>query len=97
MIISFKAQLAEDIFFGSISGASRRFPANLRKSALRKLQMLDAATEIRDLLAPPGNNLELLKGDLIGFYSIRINKQYRLIFRWENGNAKQVDILDYHK
>lgn len=59
--------------------------------------MLDSATEVEDLRNPPGNRLELLRGDLQGFWSIRINRQFRIIFRWVDGNADEVQIIDYHR
>jgi toxin HigB-1 len=75
---------------------SRRFPANLRKTALRKLQMLNAAGAIADLAIPPGNRLERLRGDRKDQYSIRINDQYRVCFVWREGNAYEVEVTDYH-
>lgn len=64
--------------------------------AERKLQMLDAATQLMDLSSPPGNRLEKLAGDRNGFYSIRINQQWRLCFRWESNGPTDVEIVDYH-
>lgn len=64
--------------------------------ALRKLAMLDAATRIEDLRAPPGNRLEALRGDRAGQWSIRVNDQWRLCFRWRDGNASDVELTDYH-
>lgn len=75
---------------------SRRIPADLRKPALKKLQMLNAATVLDDLAVPPGNRLERLRGDREGQHSIRINKQYRICFEWREGNAYNVEITDYH-
>ena len=75
---------------------TRRLPANLRKAALKKLQILNAAGAIGDLAVPPGNRLEQLKGDRQGQHSIRINDQYRLCFVWRDGNAYEVEITDYH-
>ena len=71
---------------------------SLRKVAKRKLDGLNAAEHINDLLAPPGNRLELLKGDLAGRWSIRINDQFRIVFRWDKGlpNPSEVEIRDYH-
>lgn len=63
---------------------------------MRKLDMLNAAYQLEDLRSPPGNRLEALKGDLKGFYSIRINEQWRIIFQWQNGNVLAVKIVDYH-
>ena len=75
---------------------SRRIPASLRRVALRKLQMLNAAAALNDLLVPPGNRLERLLGDREGQHSIRINDQYRVCFEWREGNAHRVEITDYH-
>jgi len=73
----------------------RRFKA-IERVALRKLRQLDAATELRDLAAPPGNRLEALDGDREGQHSIRINDQWRICFRWRDGDACDVEITDYH-
>jgi len=74
---------------------SRRFQG-IERSARRKLLQLDAATELRDLAAPPGNRLEALHGDRSGQHSIRISDQWRLCFTWRDGNAYGVEIVDYH-
>ena len=78
------------------SGKSRRIPASIRTSALKKLAILHWATELKDLSVPGGNHLEALTGDRKGQFSIRVNDQYRLCFRWEDGNASNVEIADYH-
>ena len=96
MIRSFRTQLTEDLFFDRTTSATRRFSAELRKVAQRKLQYLNAAVRLEDLRVPPGNRLEALKGDLRGRYSIRINDQWRLIFKWEAAGALEVEIRDYH-
>ncbi|MFX1674322.1 type II toxin-antitoxin system RelE/ParE family toxin [Paraburkholderia sp. A2WS-5] len=75
---------------------SRRLPAEMQQIARRKLRMLHAAHDLADLLIPPANRLELLKGDRAGQDSIRINDQWRVCFRWSNGNAYDVEIVDYH-
>jgi proteic killer suppression protein len=75
---------------------SRHIPASLHKAALKKLQMLNAAGALGDLALPPGNWLERLKGNREGQYSIRINDQYRVCFKWREGNAYDVEITDYH-
>lgn len=75
---------------------SRRIPTKIRKVAIKKLQMLNAAVALDDLSVPPGNRLEPLKGDRKGQHSIRINDQYRLCFMWRAGNAYEVEITDYH-
>jgi len=78
------------------TGKSRRIPANIRNSALKKLFILRRAVQLSDLTAPPGNRLELLTGDRRGKHSIRINNQFRLCFRWSEGDAYDVEIVDYH-
>jgi len=74
----------------------RRLPPDLQRVALRKLRQLDAAVELTDLRVPPGNRLEKLVGDRAGQYSIRINDQWRICFRWHAGDAHDVAIADYH-
>lgn len=96
MIESFGNRLAEDLFQDKVSKAFRRFPPELRRAARRKLLYLHEATKLKDLQAPPGNRLEALKGTWKGFCSIRINDQWRIVFRWENGNAYDVQVIDYH-
>lgn len=78
------------------SGKSRRIPANIRVTALKKLAILHWATSLNDLAVPGGNRLEPLAGDRKGQHSIRINDQYRVCFVWRNGDAYQVEIVDYH-
>ena len=75
--------------------SSRRFQA-IERIARRKLRQVDSAAELRDLMAPPGNRLEALHGDREGQYSIRVNDQWRLCFIWREGNAYDVEIVDYH-
>lgn len=77
------------------TGKSRRFGA-IAKIALRKLDQIDASDTIEDLRAPPGNRLEKLKGGRAGQWSIRINDQWRICFRWQDGGAWDVEIVDYH-
>lgn len=74
----------------------KRIAPDVQRSALRKLLMLDAATNLDDLRIPPGNRLEALKGDMAGQHSIRINDQWRIVFTWRDGRAHDVAILDYH-
>jgi proteic killer suppression protein len=74
---------------------TRRFPSTLRQVAQRKLQYLNSAIRLEDLKTPPGNRLEGLKGALAGYYSIRVNDQWRIVFRWKDG-AYEVQIVDYH-
>jgi proteic killer suppression protein len=78
------------------TGKSRRIPANLRASALKKIAQLDSAERLEDLWSPPGNRLEVLTRDRKGQHSIRINAQYRLCFAWSEGEAYNVEIVDYH-
>lgn len=75
---------------------SRKLPGDMQAAALRKLQVLNAAGRIDDLRVPPGNRLEALKGDRAGQWSIRINGQWRICFRWNEGHAYDVEIVDYH-
>ena len=76
---------------------SVKLPADIQRTALRKLRMLNNAVHLSDLLAPPGNRLERLKGDRSTAYSIRINDQWRICFEWRGNDAHQVEITDYHK
>lgn len=96
MIASFADRATEAIFHGETGKATRRIPADIRPAAVRKLDMVNAAQELQDLRMPPGNRLEALKGELRGKHSIRINDQWRVIFRWDNGDAHDVEIDDYH-
>lgn len=96
VIRSFEGQAAEDIFNGRDTKAARRLQKSLWKSAGRKLEMLNAARSLEELASLPGNRLEKLRGDLVNSYSIRINGQFRIVFRWENANAFDVRIADYH-
>lgn len=97
MILDFADQATEDIYNGSRSKAARRcLPQELWPAARRKLDRLNRAIEPRDLADPPGNRLEALKGDEVGFFSIRLNDQFRIVFRFEEGDARQVRIVDYH-
>ena len=75
---------------------SRRLPGDIQTPALRKLHLLNQARGFDDLRIPPANRLEALKGDRRGWYSIRINSQWRVCFRWQNGDAHDVHIVDYH-
>ena len=97
MIESFGNHLAEDLFDDKTSRATRKFPSELRRAARRKLLYLHDAVELRDLRVPPGNRLESLKGDLVGFHSIRINDQWRVVFMWSSGSPGEVQIVDYHR
>ena len=92
MIRSFKDRRTEALFQGNTVAALQA----IEKVAHRKLDMLDGATRLGDLLAPPGNRLEALKGNREGQHSIRINDQWRLCFVWRDGGAELVEIVDYH-
>ncbi len=96
MIASFGNLLTEDLFHGLVTKAVRSFPPELRRVATRKLQYLNAAKALSDLRVSPGNRLEALKGSFRGYHSIRVNDQWRVVFRWENGGVEDVQILDYH-
>ena len=96
MILSFGDPITEDLYHGRSSARVRRYPTSILPVALRKLDMLAGAHALIDLRTPPGNRLEALKGDRQDFYSIRINDQYRIVFRWEGHDASQVSIVDYH-
>lgn len=93
MIRSFKSKETERIWQGQ---SSRKFPGDIQNRALRKLRQLDAASTVEDLYNPPGNRLEVLKGERAGQMSIRINDQWRICFRWSKGDAEDVEIVDYH-
>ena len=93
MILSFRCKETERIASGRIS---RKLPPDIQRTALRKLTMLENAVQLSDLLAPPSNRLEALEGDRRGQHSIRINDQWRICFRWKDGHAAEVEIVDYH-
>ena len=93
MIRSFKSKEAEKVF--SRVG-SRQLPGDIQQVALRKLKMLNRSKSLSDLRVPPANRLERLKGGRVGQYSIRIIDQWRICFRWDNGDAHDVEIVDYH-
>jgi toxin HigB-1 len=96
VITSFADQTTADIFNGQNSKAARHVPQTVWPTARRKLDMLNAAQRLGDLSVPPNNKLEKLQGDLDGFHSIRINDQYRVIFRFANSQASDVQVVDYH-
>jgi proteic killer suppression protein len=97
MIISFGDRATEDLYHNRPTSRMRRFPHNVIDLAMVKLDMLNAASTVLDLSSPPGNRLEALKGDLKGFHSIRVNDQWRIVFRWEGRNAGEVRLMDYHQ
>ena len=93
MIVNFRDADTEKLWD---TGVTRRIPASIRATAWKKLAILNAALDLKDLKVPPGNKLESLKGDRKGQHSIRINDQYRICFVWLNHNAHDVEIVDYH-
>jgi toxin HigB-1 len=93
MIRSFADEETRKVYNGEVS---RKLPRDIQSAARRKLIYLDNASDIRDLLAPPGNRLEKLTGNCAGQHSIRINDQWRICFEWINEAAENVEIVDYH-
>jgi len=93
MIVSFMDTGTESVFNGK---RSSRLPPSIHRGAMRKLWMIDSAVVLSDLFTPPGNRLEKLSGEYAGYHSIRINDQWRICFKWKNGNAYTVEIIDYH-
>ena len=96
MIASFGDKATEDLYHGRNTGRVRRYPSDIVRVALHKLDVIRGAHAIQDLRSPPGNRLEQLKGDYAGYHSIRVNQQWRIVFRWENGAAYDVSLVDYH-
>ena len=96
MIQSFADSATEALFHGQRGGRAKRFPADVRPGALRKLDVLNAAHRLGDLRSPPGNRLEALKGDRRGLHSIRVNDQWRIVFRWTEAGPAEVSLTDYH-
>jgi proteic killer suppression protein len=94
MIRSFKSKETEKVWNGERSG---KLPLEVQRIGRRKLRMINNSVDIKDLRIPPANRLEKLTGDLKEHYSIRINDQWRIIFKWSEGHAFDVQILDYHK
>lgn len=94
MIISFGSKNTEKIWQGN---RVKKIPIEIQKIGRRKLRMLNNSQDIVDLRIPPSNRLEKLKGKSQDFYSIRINDQWRVVFRWDNGHSHNVEIMDYHK
>ncbi len=96
MIVSFTDKSTEDLFHGRRSKRVLRFPSENINTALKKLDILNGAASLQDLRSPPGNRLEALKGDLQGYFSIRVNDQWRLIFQWSGSDAENVRLTDCH-
>lgn len=97
MIVSFGDRATGDLYHARPTSRARRFPNDIVNLALIKLDMLESAASMLDLSSPPGNRLESLRGDLAGFHSIRVNDQWRIVFRWKDGNARDVRLIDYHR
>lgn len=96
MIASFGDKATEDLYHGRETNRTRRFPVDVARAAVRKMDVIRAAHRLQDLSAPPGNRLEALSGDYAGFHSIRVNRQWRLVFRWEHDRAYELMLVDYH-
>ncbi|MGM0496508.1 MAG: type II toxin-antitoxin system RelE/ParE family toxin [Bacteroidota bacterium] len=94
MIVSFGSKDTENIWLGN---RVKKIPIEIQKVGRRKLRMLNNSQNISDLRIPPSNRLERLKGKSKDYYSIRINDQWRIVFRWKNDHAYEVEIVDYHK
>jgi toxin HigB-1 len=93
MILSFGSKDTQKIWDGE---RVRKMPNLIQEISRRKLRMLNNSQDLMDLQIPPSNKLEKLKGNLKDFYSIRINDQWRIIFKWDSGNSSEVEIIDYH-
>jgi proteic killer suppression protein len=93
MIKSFADSESEKIWLGN---RSSKLPSSIQQVARRKLRMINNAQNLNDLRVPPANHLEKLSGTLVGFHCIRINQQWRIIFKWKDGNASNIKIIDYH-
>ncbi len=96
VIRSIKGKTTQDIYDGLNSKAARKLPGELHRKARRQLDLINGAAHLEDLRVPPGNKLEALSKDLAGFHSIRVNDQWRIVFRWNETNAEDVEIVDYH-
>ncbi|ABG57930.1 type II toxin-antitoxin system RelE/ParE family toxin [Cytophaga hutchinsonii] len=94
MILSFGTKETEKIWSGE---RVPKLPNEIQEIGRRKLRMLNNSQDLKDLTIPPSNRLEKLSGTMKDFYSIRINNQWRIVFKWQNGNAIEVSIIDYHK
>lgn len=94
MILSFGDKLTEALYHGTANKGLRRLPPEISRRALNKLDMINAANDVLDLRSPPCNRLEQLQGVLSGMFSIRVNDQWRIVFRWQDGNAYEVRLAD---
>jgi toxin HigB-1 len=96
VILSFGNKVTEALYNGLDTKGVRSLAHDIIQKTLNKLDVLNGAHDLLDLRSPPGNRLEALRGDLSGYYSIRVNNQWRIIFRWQDGNAYEVQLTDYH-
>lgn len=96
MIRGFADKVTEDLYHGKSSKDARKIPKSIWRTVRRKLDMLNRAASLRDLRVPPRNRLEKLHGNFEGFHSIRVNDQYRIVFAFRDGDAHDVQVLDYH-
>jgi len=96
MIVSFGDRATEDLYHGRPTARARRFPRDVVDAALVRMDSLNGAASMLDLRSPPGNRLEALKDDLKGWHSIRVNDQWRLVFRWQGNDAHKVRLSDCH-
>ena len=97
MIRNIADRMTQDVYDGNSTRHARKRPAELHSKARRRLDQINAVTRIETLGLPPGNRLEKLRGDLAGHWSVRINNQWRIVFRWEGVDAVDVKIVDYHR
>ena len=96
MIVSFGDAATADLYHGRRTRRVRRIPADVVRAVLRKLDLINAVVELRELRVPPGNRLEALRGGLAGHHSIRVNDQWRVVFRWTDAGPVDVALMDYH-
>jgi proteic killer suppression protein len=96
MIVSFADATTEALFHGTRDSRTRRIPTEIQRPVVRKLDMLNAAEILQDLQVPPGNRPEALRGDLKGRHSVRVNDQWRIVFRWTTQGPAEVRLTDYH-
>lgn len=96
MIKTLASKVTEDIYNGKNSRYARRVPKELHGKICRLLDQINAITQIKTLRMPPSNNLEKLKGTLSDYWSLRINNRWRIIFKWKENNAYDVEVVDYH-
>lgn len=96
MIVSFGDKTTEEVFHGVRSSRTLRLSPSLLRATVKQLEVLHKAPSLDELFEPPGNRLKALKGDLAGLWSIRVNSQWRIVFRWTDGSAQDVRLADYH-